>query len=128
MNHEEKSPYSFIRKNCSYTDTLSRDGKGAQVKSGIGLIWSGFRPSDDSCRYGYLIPSNMFAVVVLNYLKGSLALAHNGNLVNAMELREQMENTGAIFHTSIDSEIIAYGICAGTRSFQNGRRSDSAHG
>ena len=38
MNHEEKSPYSFIRKNCSYTDTLSRDGKGAQVKSGIGLI------------------------------------------------------------------------------------------
>ena len=69
MNHEEKSPYSFIRKNCSYTDTLSRDGKGAQVKSGIGLIWSGFRPSDDSCRYGYLIPSNMFAVVVLNYLK-----------------------------------------------------------
>ena len=48
--------------------------------------------------------------LVLNYLKGSLALAHNGNLVNAMELREQMENTGAIFHTSIDSEIIAYGI------------------
>ena len=45
-----------------------------------------------------------------------------------MELREQMENTGAIFHTSIDSEIIAYGHCAGTRSFQNGRRSDSAHG
>ena len=35
--------------------------------------------------------------LVLNYLKGSLALAHNGNLVNAMELREQMENTGAIF-------------------------------
>ena len=48
--------------------------------------------------------------LVLNYLKGSLVLAHNGNLVNAMELREQMENTGAIFHTSIDSEIIAYGI------------------
>ena len=68
MNHEEKSPYSFIRKNCSYTDTLSRDGKGAQVKSGIGLIWSGFRPSDDSCRYGYLIPSNMFASVVLDYM------------------------------------------------------------
>lgn len=39
-----------------------------------------------------------------------LSLSHNGNLVNAMELRERMENTGAIFHTSIDSEIIAYGI------------------
>lgn len=45
--------------------------------------------------------------LVLRYLKGSLALAHNGNLVNAMELREEMEDTGAIFHTTIDSEIIA---------------------
>ncbi|MCI6636885.1 MAG: amidophosphoribosyltransferase [Bilifractor sp.] len=48
--------------------------------------------------------------LVLNYIKGSLALAHNGNLVNAFELREQMENTGAIFHTTIDSEVIAYCI------------------
>lgn len=48
--------------------------------------------------------------LVLNYIKGSLALAHNGNLVNALELREEMENTGAIFHTSIDSEVIAYCI------------------
>ena len=48
--------------------------------------------------------------LVLNYIKGSLALAHNGNLVNAMELREKMEYGGAIFHTSIDSEVIAYCI------------------
>ena len=31
------------------------------------MTWSGFRPSDDPCQYGYLIPSNMFAVVVLRY-------------------------------------------------------------
>ena len=48
--------------------------------------------------------------LVLNYIKGSLALAHNGNLVNAYELREKMENTGVIFHTTIDSEVIAYCI------------------
>ncbi len=48
--------------------------------------------------------------LVLNYIKGSLALAHNGNLVNAYELREEMENEGSIFHTSIDSEVIAYAI------------------
>lgn len=48
--------------------------------------------------------------LVLNYIKGSLALAHNGNLTNAYELREQMENEGSIFHTSIDSEVIAYAI------------------
>ncbi len=66
---EESSPYSFVRKNCPFTDTLSRGGKGALVKSGTGLIWSGFRPSDDACVYGYLIPSNMFASVVLGYMK-----------------------------------------------------------
>lgn len=48
--------------------------------------------------------------LVLKYLKGSLALAHNGNLVNAVQLRDEMEHTGAIFHTTIDSEIIAYHI------------------
>ena len=68
MYHEEKSPYHFVRRNTFYTDTLSRDGKGALVKSGVGLIWSGFRPSDDACTYGYLIPSNMFAVVILEYI------------------------------------------------------------
>ena len=68
QHHEEESPYSFVRKGCYFTDTLSRNGKGALVKSGTGLIWSGFRPSDDACTYGYLIPSNMFASVVLGYL------------------------------------------------------------
>ena len=36
--HEEKSPYSFQRKGCYFTDTLSREGKGALVKSGVGLV------------------------------------------------------------------------------------------
>lgn len=66
--HESRSTYRFQRLNCRYQDTLSRDGKGALVKEGIGLIWSGFRPSDDACVYGYLIPSNMFAVVILEYI------------------------------------------------------------
>lgn len=48
--------------------------------------------------------------LVLNYVKGTLALAHNGNLVNAPELREELERTGAIFRTTIDSEVIAYHI------------------
>ena len=46
--------------------------------------------------------------LVLNYVKGTLALAHNGNLVNAPELRHELEYTGAIFQTTIDSEVIAY--------------------
>lgn len=48
--------------------------------------------------------------LVLNYVKGTLALAHNGNLINAGELRKDLEQTGAIFQTTIDSEVIAYHI------------------
>ena len=48
--------------------------------------------------------------LVLNYVKGTLGLAHNGNLINARELRHDLEYTGAIFQTTIDSEVIAYHI------------------
>lgn len=48
--------------------------------------------------------------LVLNYVKGTLGLAHNGNLVNAPQLRHELEYTGAIFQTTIDSEVIAYHI------------------
>ena len=48
--------------------------------------------------------------LVLNYVKGTLGLAHNGNLINANELRRELEYTGAIFQTTIDSEVIAYHI------------------
>ncbi len=46
--------------------------------------------------------------LVLNYVKGTLALAHNGNLINALELKDELAYTGAIFQTTIDSEVIAY--------------------
>lgn len=48
--------------------------------------------------------------LVLNYVKGTLGLAHNGNLINAPALRRELEYTGAIFQTTIDSEVIAYHI------------------
>ena len=48
--------------------------------------------------------------LVINYVKGILAIAHNGNLTNAIELRHELEYTGAIFQTTIDSEVIAYHI------------------
>ena len=48
--------------------------------------------------------------LVLNYVKGTLGLVHNGNLINASELRHDLEYTGAIFKTTIDSEVIEYHI------------------
>ncbi len=46
--------------------------------------------------------------IEVNHLKGKMALAHNGNLSNALQLREQLELSGAIFHTTTDTETIAY--------------------
>jgi len=48
--------------------------------------------------------------LVLNYIKGTLALAHNGNLINTKELKRELEVDGAIFQTTIDTEIMAYHI------------------
>lgn len=113
QNHEENSPYRFIRENTFYTDTLSRDGKGALVKSNIGLTWSGFRPSDDACTYGYLIPSNMFATVVLRYLEeiADTIYHHNALKEEARYLRLQIEkgiNKYGIVETPDYGSIYAY--------------------
>lgn len=92
QNHEYHSAYRFVREGSFYTDTLSRDGKGALVKPETGMVWSGFRPSDDACMYGYLIPSNMFAVVVLGYLKeiAEKVLCDEGLAKEAGSLKEQI--------------------------------------
>ena len=46
--------------------------------------------------------------LVMRYVKGTLAVAHNGNLTNAVEIRRELEQRGAIFQTTIDSEVICY--------------------
>ena len=48
--------------------------------------------------------------IVVNHIKGHMALAHNGNLVNSYELREKLELEGSIFHTTSDTEVISYMI------------------
>ena len=48
--------------------------------------------------------------LVVNHIKGSMALAHNGNLINDADLREELELEGSIFHTTSDTEVISYVI------------------
>ena len=48
--------------------------------------------------------------LLINHHKGRLALAHNGNLTNAWDIRNALEEEGSIFHTTTDSEIIAYAV------------------
>lgn len=46
--------------------------------------------------------------ILVNHIKGKMALAHNGNLVNSYELRKELEMNGSIFHTTSDTEVISY--------------------
>jgi hypothetical protein len=67
QRHMEKSPYRFVRENGIIQDTLGNNGIGMPVNY-TGMIWSGFRPSDDVCDFHYNIPSNMFVVVTLRQM------------------------------------------------------------
>lgn len=103
QHHGLSSPYRFFRDNTVYHDTIHNDGLGAPVAY-TGMTWSGFRPSDDACTYGYLIPSNLFAVTVLRKLvpiaktvlnDGSLA-AKAGKLAD--EIEEGVKKYGIVDH------------------------------
>ncbi|MGG4146698.1 glycoside hydrolase family 125 protein [Paenibacillus algorifonticola] len=68
QRHFELSPYRFVRDNGIPTDSLRNSGMGMPVNY-TGMIWSGFRPSDDACDFHYNIPANMFAVVTLRQMR-----------------------------------------------------------
>ena len=103
------------------SDTEGPKGKVLSAK-GMGLVNEVFTPEDldklkGNIGVGHVRYSTAGAStrenaqpLVLNYIKGTLGLAHNGNLVNAPELRRELEYDGAIFQTTIDSEVIAYHI------------------
>ena len=102
--HESRSDYYFERFDCPETDTLKREGRGNPVKDGIGLIWSGFRPSDDACVYGYFIPGNMLAVVELRHMAEILRTVYK-----AAETAAEAEALAA----EVDKAIGKYGIIHG---------------
>ncbi|MBW3077775.1 glycoside hydrolase family 125 protein [Bifidobacterium simiiventris] len=68
QDHAARSSYFFVRDCDIPTESLANDGKGSPVAV-TGMTWSGFRPSDDACTYHYLVPANMFVVVVMDYLE-----------------------------------------------------------
>jgi meiotically up-regulated gene 157 (Mug157) protein len=89
MEREQDHP-----RNSKYTHReLAQGGKGNPVGY-TGMIWSGFRPSDDACTYGYLIPSEMMAVVALGELEEiERDVYHNViKAQRARSLREEVQN------------------------------------
>lgn len=108
----ENSQYSFERFNCKETDTLPCEGKGNPVVY-TGMSWSGFRPSDDCCIYGYLIPANMMAVVALHYAEEILREIYKNKAMAdkisnlASEIQRGIEKYGIVNHP-VYGKIYAY--------------------
>ncbi len=66
QDHENRSTYRHVRP-ADPQDTLDRNGLGSPV--GVtGMTWSGFRPSDDACTFGYNIPAQLMAVMALRMI------------------------------------------------------------
>ncbi len=108
QNHSVNSNYTFRRFDCPETDTLPNGGKGNPVKP-CGMTWSGFRPSDDRCVYGYLIPSNMFAVTVLSYLEKIFSEIYDD--YHMAKTAEELKN-------QINEGILEYGVKNGVFAYE----------
>lgn len=102
QHHENQSSYSFTRTSCPPSDTLIRGGRGAQT-SYTGMTWCGFRPSDDACTYGYLIPANLFAVKTLDDIESMASACCKPELAQrasrlCREIRKGIERFAMVEH------------------------------
>jgi hypothetical protein len=96
-----RGPYHFQREAFSPYDTLSEDGYGNPARP-IGLIHSGFRPSDDSCIYPLNIPGNFFVVVTLQRIEEMLLDITHDNTAATQASRLRGEVKAALdFHAHV---------------------------
>lgn len=96
----EASSYRFVRDSPLATETLARDGRGTPVAE-TGMTWVGFRPSDDSCTYGYNVPENLHAAQAL------LALA---DVARSVYGDERLADDADALRTTILAGVAAHGI------------------
>lgn len=90
-------------KDMGLVSEVFREDTLGKIKGNIGVGHVRYSTTGESS----ILNAQPFAI---NYLKGSLALVHNGNITNSLEIREKLERDGAFFHGSSDSEVVAYRI------------------
>lgn len=110
------------QESCGIAVTDTYGERKVHFKKGLGLVNEVFQEEDLAALRGNLGVGHVrystaggtraenAMPLVLNYVKGTLVISHNGNLTNAVSLRRELEYTGAIFQTTIDSEVLAYHI------------------
>ncbi len=91
QHHHERSDYMHYRPGEKEGFNIPNHGKGGEVAY-TGMIWSGYRPSDDACKYGYFVPGNMFAVVILRELEELFLEINEKELaLKAKTLKEEID-------------------------------------
>lgn len=118
--------YSLQHRGEEAAGIVTWDGKGMRAHKAMGLVAEVFneqtlhqlpgRAALGHTRYSTTGSSTLknSQPLVVTYAKGHIAVAHNGNLVNAFELRQQLEANGSIFQTTVDSEIILHLLARAT--------------
>ncbi|HEY3316353.1 MAG TPA: amidophosphoribosyltransferase [Bacillota bacterium] len=112
--------YALQHRGQESAGIVSADGGRVHVHKGMGLVSEVFDDIDIDQLSGHLAIGHVrysttgsslignAQPLLVRYRRGMLALAHNGNLVNAGRLRRQLEDQGSIFQTSVDTEVIAH--------------------
>jgi len=101
QHHDNRSEYRFERDDVLLpSDTLPFGGTGTRTNF-TGMVWSGFRPSDDACKFGYHLPDNMFASIILDHIAELVELIYQD-----VELAQDARQLKA----EIDFGIQTYGI------------------
>src|SRR5690606_35999241 len=101
QHHDNRWEYRFERDDVLLpSDTLPFGGTGTRTNF-TGMVWSGFRPSDDACKFGYHLPDNMFASIILDHIAELAELIYQD-----VELAQDARQLKA----EIDFGIQTYGI------------------
>ena len=127
FNHQEASNLTYLglyalqHRGQEACGIVSSDGHDLYAHKGMGLVADVFgnqeifkklpgRSAIGHVRYsttGSSVLKNVQPIMV-NYSRGSIAVAHNGNLVNAQRIKDELEAWGSIFQTTMDTEIIIH--------------------
>jgi amidophosphoribosyltransferase len=126
------SLYALQHRGEESAGIVSFDGKKVHQHKGMGLVGDLFKEDDlkklkgtlaiGHVRYSTTGSSTVKNVqpLLINHKKGFIAVAHNGNLTNSVELRNELEDNGSILQTSMDSELIVHFL---VRDHKNNYRS-----
>jgi amidophosphoribosyltransferase len=112
--------YALQHRGQESSGIVSTDGAGVHVHRAMGLVADVFDNARiESLRGSMAIGHNRYSTagdstlrnaqpILVSYHGGHLAVAHNGNIVNAIELKKEMEAEGHIFQTTSDSEVVLH--------------------